>query len=386
MKTQMDIWKNMVKHMKWISNFLMVLLLIAASAIAEAKELFEMNVPTRAWGMGGVYTVFPENSQVVMYNPAYLGILNGLHWEVFGLSAGLNGQDAIDDFSGAGNISDISDLNAYYGKNLWMGLNGRTSFAMPYFGIAAYQDMKGSFELNNPALPNLELEYTYDSGFNGGIAYPISENTAVGVTIKYIDRTSADGAVDLGTVVSGNGEAILNDSRKRGTAYGVDLGFAAVVPGAMTSKLSLVWKDVGTTSFLRVGDAPVSAPIKDNLIAGIGTEFTSGLLDFRIGGELRHILDNEASFGQKVHLGTEVSLLFLDLRGGINQGYLTYGLGLDFFICQLDISSYYTETGAYPGQTPENRFQAELRFNLSLDTKLSFDFKNGQRRKLKQRR
>ncbi len=353
---------------------------------AGAADLFDMNVPTRAQGMGGLYSVFPENSQVVMVNPALLGFVSGINWEVVGLSAAVNGVDAVNDFKDLGNLEGVGAFNSLYGKNLWLGANGRTSLALPYFGIAAFQDVKGSFSLENPAFPSLNLNYTYDSGFNGGFAVPITENSAVGVTVKYIDRQSAEGAVALGTVVTGDTDALLESVRRRGTAYGVDLGWAAQTKGAMNSKFSLVWKDVGNTSFLRVGDAPLSSPIYNNLIAGVGTEFTSGLLDFRVGGELRHMMNDEVSFGQKVHLGTEISLPLIDLRAGINQGYMTYGFGMDFLIMQLDFAQYFQELGAYPGQTPENRVQVELRMNLSLDTKLSFDFKDGKRRRLKQRR
>ncbi|MNL63779.1 hypothetical protein D3C87_1879440 [compost metagenome] len=123
-----------------------------------------------------------------------------------------------------------------------------------------------------------------------------------------------------------------------------------------------------------------------NLSAGAAVGFDLPGLDWTFGVEGRHLLDNDVQLGKKLHVGTEVSLPFIDVRAGLNQGYMSYGVGLNFLIFRLDAVSYVEELGVYPGQTADNRYMVGLTVDLSFDANFNFQDNNGKKRKLKQRR
>lgn len=59
----------------------------------------------------------------------------------------------------------------------------------------------------------------------------------------------------------------------------------------------------------------------------------------------------QGSFWKNLSLGAEVELFrFIALRGGLNQGYATLGLGLDLFIVEIDAAVYSRELGEDVGE------------------------------------
>lgn len=71
------------------------------------------------------------------------------------------------------------------------------------------------------------------------------------------------------------------------------------------------------------------------------------------------------SFWTGVHMGMEAKVLrFIKLRGGINQGYLTCGVGAKLLFLDLNASYFVRETGRYAGVRPNEGFtlEAAIRF------------------------
>ena len=55
-------------------------------------------------------------------------------------------------------------------------------------------------------------------------------------------------------------------------------------------------------------------------------------------------------FMYHLNVGAELRLLsFLDLRGGLNQGYWTLGVGLDLWAVKVDVSYFHQEFGVAVG-------------------------------------
>ena len=77
------------------------------------------------------------------------------------------------------------------------------------------------------------------------------------------------------------------------------------------------------------------------------------------------IYDSQQSVWNLVHIGAEVKLINLvSLRGGINKGWLSAGLGFDFFFFKLDAAVFTEELGRHPGDNPRSgiALQAAIRF------------------------
>lgn len=60
--------------------------------------------------------------------------------------------------------------------------------------------------------------------------------------------------------------------------------------------------------------------------------------------------DRPRSFWTRLHMGTELTLLrFFDLRFGVNQGYFTFGTGMDLMFLDVQFALFSQEFGRYPG-------------------------------------
>ena len=71
--------------------------------------------------------------------------------------------------------------------------------------------------------------------------------------------------------------------------------------------------------------------------------------------------------GSNLGLGLELGLPLLNLRGGMSQGYYTAGAGIDLGMIQADVATWGVELGAYPGQSVDRRYMAQLTIQLGID-------------------
>jgi hypothetical protein len=74
---------------------------------------------------------------------------------------------------------------------------------------------------------------------------------------------------------------------------------------------------------------------------------------------------DQASVWKLIHLGTEVKLVnMISLRAGLNEGWLSAGLGFDLFFFKLDAAIFTEELGKHPGDQPRTGIvlEAAIRF------------------------
>ena len=86
-----------------------------------------------------------------------------------------------------------------------------------------------------------------------------------------------------------------------------------------------------------------------------------------LAGDYRYALNSDIDDGRKLNAGLEISLPLLDLRGGVHQGYLTYGVGLNLGLFKINAASYGVELGAKAGQSEDRRFSANVIFEFGYD-------------------
>jgi hypothetical protein len=71
----------------------------------------------------------------------------------------------------------------------------------------------------------------------------------------------------------------------------------------------------------------------------------------------------ESSFYSSLHFGVETKWIdILYLRAGLNEGYLTAGTGVDFFVGEFNVAIFSNETGRTAGQSSEMGLSSELAF------------------------
>ncbi len=373
-----------------------IVLLIIVIALGEsgalAAELFSFGETPRSFGMGGVRTLRGDgdDSSVVIWNPAGLAYISGVKWTMYNVGLGATTAQAARDVisSGATGGSGLAALDPYYGVPVYINGMGYTAIAVPSFGIAAFDYGYGKFLLHNPAFPQLQTTYINDSGYNVSGALDFG-GVAVGATFKKINRKGGPKTIGVDVISSGLSQTtLLNYFTDQGTGYGFDLGLMYKMPSPLNPTLHISWLNVGKISFIQTGGSQAPPMLDDDLSMGFSVGAHSALGGFSTGIEYRHIGNSNEQLGKKIHLGAELNIPLIDIRAGFYQGYPTYGVGLDVLFFELNAALYTMETGAYPGQTPDQRFMFGISTSLSFDPnfKLSEVGGGGKRRKLKQRR
>lgn len=83
-------------------------------------------------------------------------------------------------------------------------------------------------------------------------------------------------------------------------------------------------------------------------------------------GLIEEMENDEQAIWNHLRAGAEVKLLSaIDIRAGINKGYMSVGAGFDLLIFHVDAAYYWRETGVNIGDSPMDALS--LRFNLGVD-------------------
>jgi hypothetical protein len=248
---------------------------------------------------------------------------------------------------------------------------------MKGFAIGAYDFLNLSLNLSNPAYPNLNFNITNDIGFIAGTAVSLLPDDIfrIGFVAKRITRYGARlpiGPSILATLNNSQLQAMVNNY---GTGYGLDAGVLIELPVASRPTFSFVWHDIGQTRILPISGTSAPPPMENNAVAGFAMNFKSALVDIRPAIEFRHANLGSEQLGKRLHMGLEIQLPGLALRGGANQGYYTAGFGLNMNYLKIEAATYGVELNTYPGQLEDRRYILQVTLDFNFDP--SFNFGNG---------
>ncbi len=89
------------------------------------------------------------------------------------------------------------------------------------------------------------------------------------------------------------------------------------------------------------------------------------LIDPTFNVDYQHVFyadpENTPSFWTGVHAGTEIRVLrFMKVRAGINQGYITAGIGAKLFFLDINMAYFTREMGEYAGVDPNSGMSLEV--------------------------
>lgn len=371
-------------------KILLAFLLMSLSLPAMSQSIGDSVRSLRSRAMGGVYIPFATGAESIFFNPAGLGKASLVDIKLLDVTVGVNTTGVTE----AANISKIdanntSTFSSLFGKRIWAEATGKSAFSLPFLSVGYLNDSEVSLELHNPAFPEFETYFRNDEAFYVGEAFSIGPSSYLGVSVKRVSRWGGSTQnIGVGSIAgASNIQAIGGNFQNKGQGYGLDLGVMTELPAPLLKPtLALVWQDVGSTAFNKTAGTEAPTRINQNLTFGAGLAMDLPGLDWAVGFEARHLLEPDIQIGNKIHIGTELSIPLIDLRAGYSQGYLTYGVGLNFLIFHFDAVSYTEETGIYPGQAGDSRYMASLSIDLSFDANFKFTDNDGKKRKLKQRR
>jgi hypothetical protein len=364
---------------------MVVLMLLSLNVFAG--ELYHQGLPTRCLAMGGTCVSHISGSRALFLNPAALARVEGFDFILAQAQVGIS-KDVLD-FSSQfqGGSFSASDINNLYGKYLTADITGRAGFVIPNFGFGVYSNNYTALQFSDPTFPTFNMNFISDYGYVVGGSLPIDDRTSFGLSLRHIKRWGGEQDINVGSIIgSSSSNLASNNFQDHGVGHAVDLAFRTTFNHTLKPTLSLVWQDVGQTTFNKTQGAKAPPTQKDNLILGVSLYQELVIIDFTHSFEYKFIRDDSESFSKKIHLGTEASLGPLDIRAGLNQGYLTYGLGLDLWLFQIDAAAYATEIGTYSGQSKNDRYSISLTFQLDLDQSFKLIDSDGKKRRLNLRR
>lgn len=370
-----------------------IVLFILISLEVLAKRLPDINRPIWSMGMGGVSAPFPRDIDMPTINAAYLSHVQEMGLELFTLGVGGPGITKFGEIQELPPMESFSSLNEYMGLPLWAGANGRFSVIAPYFGISGYINYGLYTYLNNPLVPELYVNFANDSGITTAFGIPVGPGSSFGIAFKRITRWGGEKVIDYSLIdeymQTEDTSVILDELSDKGIGYGADISYL-YKPQESGPVFTVIWKDVGYTTFQKTSGNSSPPGIAENLTMGLGYILDGPGIDVRAGLEYRYITTQNMQLGNKLHLGAELSLPLVDLRAGLHQGYSTFGFGMNLWILRFEVAQYTEELGEYPGQRPDPRIQVGLTLDLSVDANFSITSNNGsnagKKRKLKQRR
>lgn len=333
-------------------------------------DVFDSTLSVRGVGMGGAYAAVVNNADALFYNPAGLSRA-GMYWTIADPNFGIGNTAAILDLvdsSGSSSGSFADTLSGIYGEPVWLGGGAKTAIVFPFFGAAYYQQINFELLLENPVYPNLNVKGYWDKAAVMGFAFPIVPGFVYGgVNIRRVSRMGADTSFTGATLSNLDADDIIDQIQNKSMGYGVDFGMNLVIPAPFVKPIfSFVWKNVGTTSY-RSENSSISPPSdKEDMIIAAAVEMDVPLVKITPSIEFRGLNNTDEQIGKKIHMGLELDLPLLAVRGGFYQGYYTAGLGLGLGPLSFDLATYAVERGAYPGQHEDRRFVFQLAIDIGV--------------------
>lgn len=360
------------------------------SISAQAIELYQAGSSPRCLAMGGTCIAHVRGTEGLFFNAATLARVEGMQLTLFQFSAAVskNAQDYVSAVqNNSGNTITSSDLQDLYGKTLSADVSARGGLVLPYFGAGAYSTNYLTETFSNPAYPTFNLNYVSDYGYLVATALPLAQNTSLGFSVRSAKRWGGNKDIDVSTLIgSSNQDMIKNSFQDHGSGIALDLSFITTLNTDLKPTFALVWNDVGQTRYRMYSGTQDPPPQMDNLIFGTSIQHELLFADWTHSFEYQYIRTPGEDLGKKLHFGTEASYGPLDLRAGLSQGYLTYGVGLDLFFLQIDATYFSSELGAYSGQIRNDRYQVGLSMTFDFDQSFKLTNMEGKKRRLKQRR
>ncbi len=351
--------------MRMLSTIIFVILLGANS---WSQRLQENYISARAAGMGNAFSAVVDNIDSIFYNPASLVKSSGFHWTIADINIGVGNPEAL---MLLGNLSgDFQNtINQLQDKTFSSNAYAKTAVQLGTFAFYVYENMNLGVATSNPVSPQFDIDYINDISYGMSFAFPLIPSImAMGITTKFIRRNGNRFTVLANDLASQNQDYLRGLWDLNGTGYGFDTGFLFKIPGPVSPTLSLAWKNIGGSTFKPTTGSPGTPPSEaDEVTAGFALNIGLPLLSISPAIEVKHAGDPTIPFGKKLHLGFEISLLNLDIRGGVNQGYWTAGLGLGLGFLDLDLATYGVETGATVGQNEDRRYMLQLTMGLGMD-------------------
>jgi len=355
---------------KWRLLLIAALLGVAWVSGAIAQEYPSVYRGVRPLAMGGAFTAVADDEHALFYNPAGLADISMLNLAVVNplVEGTEDGMEIFQDLQDTDfeNVEEAEDfLRKYIGvqQHIRAAVNPYIGFNVADYGvmIAGLGQVTMDAVAVDTLNPKMDVAVIGDYGLLGGVGGKLPfTGLRVGLSVKAINRQSLMEQYTAEDLVEEDFEEMVRDDLNEGSGISADIGVLYTLPF-----VSIVDMDVGfavqNLPKMDMGDAlDIDTQVNMGLalkkkLAGFGF---IGALDCM---DLSQNIGEDDDWGKRLHVGAEVKFpLILSLQAGLNQGYMTGGIGLDFKVLRFDLATYGEEIGEEAGDQVSRRYLAQV--------------------------
>jgi len=352
-----------------------ITLLISTTVYATEYDMLYRGA--RPMGMGGAFTAVSDDENALFYNPAGLNRIKPGEGKIVVLNPQLvlntSAMNVISQIKGKMTQNPIDALAPYIGQNMHVTVAPSMPFWVRHdFAIALLlPTLRNDTQLRRNVAVEAVENVVADSGLLLGFAHGfLQDRLSVGANVKVLVRGAGHVNFDAVQLYTKQNIAFKDIA---GYGLGVDGDIGALYTfnkvAFFIPTVGLTVNNVAATKFpTHFGSNPNI--INDNFAlkrnVGLGSKFElPSAWHFNkwiVAFDVNNIGQNGTMF-KKVHLGTEAWLFdFFGIRGGINQGYFTFGLTLNVPVVQIDFFTYGEELGESAGSRGDRRVGVQLSF------------------------
>lgn len=349
---------------------IMTLFVLGTGYDGMAKQYPRLYTGVRPLGMGDAFTAVADDENALFYNPAGLSRLSTLQLGLFNPLIEVSKKsvdlvkDAQDtDMDNTGEVSDLLDKYVGEHQHARVSLFPHIGFNVADTGVMIGGLGQGTLDMDirNPVWPEAHMDIIMDYGVLGGFGLELPfTGLSAGVALKFLQRQSLSEIYTATDIAAENFDDRLEDDMYSGSGFSADLGVMyemGFIPFIDTN-VALVVQNVPE---MDMGDAK-DIDTQVNLGLSIGKSFAAfgfvAALDYK---DITGAIEEDEDIAKRIHVGAEVRFLkFLAVRAGLNQGYVSAGATLDFWVLRLDFATYSEEIGAYAGQREDRRYVGQV--------------------------
>jgi hypothetical protein len=357
--------------LKWIIAAVSWFLAYSVTLHAEQRALY---TTASFLGRGGAMVADTDDYNAIFVNPAGLSSLDqGIMTMELQLesSMGLNNfLTAYFGYDTHGMIPSQDSLVLFRDQNNRAKLSALTAYTKKDFGLGLFIATTIDTDYSDDAIPTADVYSAADVGAQISFSHGFleKEKLKIGMTAKSIFRIGKFGNMDF-TALNTNGVSPFGASSTYGVALASDIGAQYTwFQEKYNFSLGLSGLDLGTP-FLTTKEAKPAA-LSARLVVGAGLKIPNIFKNITLGTNLdlyKSFSFIEGSVFDYLHFGLEIKFpQFLSIRGGFNQMYWTAGLGIKYWLLEVDFTTYadniWTDHGGRKSCSRRYLFQAKVYF------------------------
>lgn len=350
----------------------------------------------RSKAMGGAMLSLAEDQYTPVNNPAGMALMKKKYVSILQAQAVVSG-DFMKFFDQKDELQAIMDGDYNIGNDTWNYISnlrvsiGTTPLYLTVLNIlpldinlVIYNSLRTKIKINpDVVLPSFTIDAFNDTVAMLNWSLKLIDLSFMklyaGVNAKLVHRIYySKTKMDVFTIYDYKNIELVDMDIKRALSFGMDLGAIAEFGTRRQFRASMTltdfygtrfsWtafdpKDPFNTSLSDSGTEMIRPALNLGGMLRLGTIVPLFLENMIIAMDVRNVFDFDIKPMMKAYIGFEVTTLkILRLRGGIYQGWLTGGIGINIPALPLEINfSYWAEElGQYPGQQRLDNFGATL--------------------------